>query len=194
MAALKKAKEHGITISFDLNYRAKLWTTGVEAKQRMLSNMMQYVDICFGNARDAAKCLGYSDGETDFLNGDYEVCVDEKHMQQVLDQYGFTHLITTLRRSISASDNGWSAVVCTGAGLYHVRNYDLHIVDRVGGGDAFAAGCLHGILAGFGPERALEFGLAAAAIKHTIPGDFNFISEAEVLNLMDSDGTGRVQR
>ena len=194
LAALKKAREHGVTISFDLNYRAKLWTSGVAEKQKMLSDMMPYVDICFGNARDAAKCLGYSDGETDFLNGDYADCVDEKHMRAVLQHYGFTHLITTLRRSISASDNGWSGAVCTEAGLYQGRSYDLHIVDRVGGGDAFAAGCLHGILSGFGPEKSLEFGLAAAAIKHTIPGDLNFISEAEVLSLMNSDGTGRVQR
>ena len=183
MTALKKAKEHGVTVSFDLNYRTKLWTEDIEGKQKMLSEMMPYVDICFGNARDAAKCLGYSEEGIDFINGDYQICVDEEHMTHVLNYYGFTHLITTLRKSISASDNGWSG-----------RNYDLHIVDRVGGGDSFASGCLHGILAQMGAEKALEFGLAAAAIKHTIPGDLNFISETEVLNLMDSDGAGRVQR
>ena len=165
MTALKKAKEHGVTVSFDLNYRAKLWTEDIEGKQKMLSEMMPYVDICFGNARDAAKCLGYSEDGVDFINGDYQICVDEEHMTNVLNHYGFTHLITTLR-----------------------------IVDRVGGGDSFASGCLHGILAQMGAEKSLEFGLAAAAIKHTIPGDLNFISETEVLNLMDSDGAGRVQR
>lgn len=194
MTALKKAKEHGVTVSFDLNYRTKLWTEDIEGKQKMLSEMMPYVDICFGNARDAAKCLGYSEEGIDFINGDYQICVDEEHMTHVLNYYGFTHLITTLRKSISASDNGWSGAVCTADGLYHGRNYDLHIVDRVGGGDSFASGCLHGILAQMGAEKALEFGLAAAAIKHTIPGDLNFISETEVLNLMDSDGAGRVQR
>ena len=194
MTALKKAKEHGVTVSFDLNYRAKLWTEDIEGKRKMLSEMMPYVDICFGNARDAAKCLGYSEEGVDFINGDYQICVDEEHMTHVLNHYGFTHLITTLRKSISASDNGWSGAVCTADGLYHGRNYDLHIVDRVGGGDSFASGCLHGILAQMGAEKALEFGLAAAAIKHTIPGDLNFISETEVLNLMDSDGAGRVQR
>ena len=172
----------------------KLWTEDIEGKQKMLSEMMPYVDICFGNARDAAKCLGYSEEGIDFINGDYQICVDEEHMTHVLNHYGFTHLITTLRKSISASDNGWSGAVCTADGLYHGRNYDLHIVDRVGGGDSFASGCLHGILAQMGAEKALEFGLAAAAIKHTIPGDLNFISETEVLNLMDSDGAGRVQR
>ena len=160
----------------------------------MLSDMMPYVDICFGNARDAAKCLGYTEGDTDFINGDYSICVDEEHMTNVMKHYGFTHLITTLRNSISASDNGWSGAICTSSGLYQGSNYNLHIVDRVGGGDSFASGVLHGILSDMGAEKALEFGLAAAAIKHTIPGDLNFISENEVLALMDSDGAGRVQR
>ena len=194
LTALKKAKEHSVTVSFDLNYRAKLWTDHIEEKQQMLSDMMPYVDICFGNARDAAKCLGYTENGMDFINGDYSICVDETHMTNVMKHYGFTHLITTLRNSISASDNGWSGAICTDSGLYHGRTYDLHIVDRVGGGDAFAAGVLHGILAEMGDEKALEFGLAAAAIKHTIPGDLNFISAEEVLNLMNTDGAGRVQR
>ena len=192
--ALEKAKEHGVMVSFDLNYRAKLWTEGVKEKQKMLSEMMSYVDICFGNARDAAKCLGYTEEDTDFINDDYSICVDEKHMHSVMKFYGFSYLITTLRKSVSASDNGWSGAICSDHGFYHGNNYDLHIVDRVGGGDSFAAGCLHGILNDMGPEKSLEFGLAAAAIKHTISGDLNFISEAEVLNLMTSDGTGRVQR
>ena len=139
MTALKKAKEHGVTVSFDLNYRAKLWTEDVEGKQKMLSDMMPYVDICFGNARDAAKCLGYTEGDTDFINGDYSICVDEEHMTNVMKHYGFTHLITTLRNSISASDNGWSGAICTSSGLYQGSNYNLHIVDRVGGGDSFAS-------------------------------------------------------
>lgn len=194
LAALKAAKEHGAAVSFDLNYRAKLWTSDIRGKQEMLSEMMPYVDICFGNARDAAKCLGYSEGETDFINGDYSICVDEEHMQNVLEHYHFTHLITTLRKSISASDNGWSGTVCSRDGFYKGRDYMLHIVDRVGGGDAFALGFLHGILSGMDAGRALDFGLAVAAIKHTIPGDLNYISEAEVLALMDSNGSGRVQR
>lgn len=194
LAALKAAKEHGVTVSFDLNYRAKLWTSDIEGKQKMLSDMMPYVDLCFGNARDAAKCLGYSEDGTDFINGDYSICVDEQHMQNVLKHYNFTHLITTLRKSISASDNGWSGAVCSRDGFHKGRDYTLHIVDRVGGGDAFASGFLHGFLSGMDAGRALEFGLAAAAIKHTIPGDLNYISEAEVLSLMDSGGSGRVQR
>lgn len=193
-AALKKASEHHVTVSFDLNYRSKLWTSDIEGKQKMLSEMMEYVDICFGNARDAAKCLGYTEDSIDFIDGEYNICVDEKHMRNVLNRYHFTHLITTLRNSISASDNGWSGAVCTAGDYYKGRDYMLHIVDRVGGGDSFASGFLHGILANMGNRKALEFGLAAAAIKHTIPGDLNYITESEVLSMIESDGAGRVQR
>ena len=117
--------------------------------------MMPYVDICFGNARDAAKCLAIQKTVWILSMVNYSICVDETHMTNVMKHYGFTHLITTLRNSISASDNGWSGAICTDSGLYHGRTYDLHIVDRVGGGDAFAAGVLHGILAEMGDEKAL---------------------------------------
>ena len=193
-AALKKAKEHHVMVSFDLNYRAKLWTSGVKEKQQMLSEMMEYADICFGNARDAAKCLGYAEDGVDFINGDYSICTDEEHMRNVLNHYHFTYLVTTLRNSLSASDNGWSGAVCTSDDYYKGRDYMLHIVDRVGGGDSFASGFLHGILSNMGSRKSLEFGLAAAAIKHTIPGDLNYVTESEVLSMVESDGAGRVQR
>lgn len=193
-AALKKAKEHQVMVSFDLNYRAKLWTSGVKEKQQMLSEMMEYADICFGNARDAAKCLGYAEDGVDFINGDYSICTDEEHMRNVLNHYHFTYLVTTLRNSLSASDNGWSGAVCTSDDYYKGRDYMLHIVDRVGGGDSFASGFLHGILSNMGSRKSLEFGLAAAAIKHTIPGDLNYVTESEVLSMIESDGAGRVQR
>ena len=181
-------------VSFDLNYRAKLWTSGVKEKQQMLSEMMEYADICFGNARDAAKCLGYAEDGVDFINGDYSICTDEEHMRNVLNHYHFTYLVTTLRNSLSASDNGWSGAVCTSDDYYKGRDYMLHIVDRVGGGDSFASGFLHGILSNMGSRKSLEFGLAAAAIKHTIPGDLNYVTESEVLSMVESDGAGRVQR
>ena len=193
-AALKKAKEHHVMVSFDLNYRSKLWTSGVKEKQQMLSEMMEYADICFGNARDAAKCLGYAEDGVDFINGDYSICTDEEHMRNVLNHYHFTYLVTTLRNSLSASDNGWSGAVCTSDDYYKGRDYMLHIVDRVGGGDSFASGFLHGILSNMGSRKSLEFGLAAAAIKHTIPGDLNYVTESEVLSMIESDGAGRVQR
>lgn len=194
LTALKAAKSHGITVSFDLNYRSALWRNNIMQKQHMLSEMMEYVDICFGNARDASKCLGYTEPDTDFINGSYQLCTDQLHMQRVLKTYRFQYLVTTLRTNISASDNGWSAAVCNEAALYRGSEYPLHIIDRVGGGDAFAAGFLHGYLTHMTMEKSLEFAIAAAALKHTIPGDMNYLKEEEVFSLMQNKGNGRVQR
>ncbi len=194
LEALKYAKKHNVKVSFDLNYRAKLWTDEISEKQEILSEMMEYVDICFGNARDAAKMLGYSDGENDFINGEYSICINKENMQKVLNKYGFEYLVTTKRESISASDNGWSAAVCNNENIYDGKKYNLHIVDRVGGGDSFAAGFLHGILSGYSMEKTLEFAIAAAAIKHTIPGDINLATVDEILKLAEGDGAGRVDR
>lgn len=194
LAAMKAAKRHGVCVSLDLNYRAKLWTEQVEQKQVFMSSLMEYVDICFGNALDATKCLGYKDEETDFLNSDYSVCVSDENMAKVVKHYGLTYLITTLRNNVSASYNEWSAAISDGKKLYKGGEYHLDIVDRVGGGDAFAAGFLHGYLAGKSMGVALEFGIAAAAIKHTIPGDLNYISIDEVEALVEGGGKGRVVR
>ena len=194
LEALKKAKEYGVTTSFDLNYRAGLWTEDVEEKQKTLSEMMKYVDICFGNARDAAKCLGYAVPGVDLINGNYSLCVNEENMKKVLEKYQLKYLITTLRKSISASDNTLSAAVYSEEGLYTGKEYPVHIVDRVGGGDSFAAGFLHGYLSEMTIQNSLEFAIAASSIKHTMPGDVNYATEKEVFALMNSDGNGRVQR
>lgn len=192
--ALKKAKEYGLTVSFDMNYRAGLWREGVKEKQELLSHMMPFVDICFGNVLDAARCLGYIGKDVDFLSSGYEVCVEEEQMRKALTRYGFRCLITSLRKSISASDNTYSGIVCTESGYYHGKTYSLHIADRLGGGDAFAAGCLHGIMKGMGYEKALEFGLAAAALKHTVNGDLHYVGETEVYTLMNGGTGGDVRR
>ena len=194
LAALKSAKKNNVKISFDLNYRAKLWTEGIAEKQKALAEMMEYVDISFGNPRDAAKMLAFTDGENDFINGDYSICINEENMKKVIEKYNFEYLIATNRQSISASDNGWSALVCNKERLYKSKKYNLHIVDRVGGGDSFAAGFLHGILSDYTMEDSLEFATAAAAIKHTIPGDLNVTNVEEVLKLALGDGAGRVER
>lgn len=194
LEALKYAKKYNVKVSFDLNYRAKLWIDEIGEKQEMLSEMMRYVDICFGNARDAAKMLGYSDGENDFINCEYSICINKENMKKVLNKYGFEYLVTTKRESISASDNGWSAAVCNNENIYDSKKYNLHIVDRVGSGDSFAAGFLHGILSNYTIEKSLEFATAAAAIKHTIPGDLNIATVDEVLKLALGDGAGRVDR
>ncbi|MBR8749506.1 2-dehydro-3-deoxygluconokinase [Fusobacterium sp. DD29] len=192
--AMQVAKKNGAIVSFDLNYRGKLWTSDIANKQKMISELMEYVDICFGNARDAALVLGYKDGDKDFINGDYSICVNEENMQKVIKKYNFKYLVSSLRNSISASDNEYSAVVSTDSDYYVGKNYMVHIVDRVGSGDAFASGFIHGIITGMTKEDALNFAISSAVIKHTIPGDFNYTSVEEVAKLANGDSSGRVQR
>jgi len=192
--AVVTAKRNHVTISFDMNYRAKLWDKKVEEKQKCVAEILPYVDICFGNPLDAAKMCGYSDGKTDFLHASYADCIREEAMAEMLQKYNFQHLVTTCRESYSASHNGWAALMFDGSKQYQSKHYDLQIVDRVGGGDAFAAGFLHGILTGMDYQKMLEFATAAAAIKHTIPGDVCDATVAEVENLISSKGTGRVVR
>ena len=128
---------------------------------------MQYVDVCFGNARDAAMVLGYKDGDTDFINGDYAICVNEENMQKVVKKYGFKYLVSSLRESISASDNGYSAVVATEDDIYVGKKFLVHITDRVGSGDAFASGFIHGIITGKTKEEALNFAIASSSWNKT---------------------------
>ncbi len=194
LAAVKKAKEHNVTVSFDLNYRSKLWTSGISEKQQLLSEIISYADICFGNPRDAVNCLGYSVPELDLLQCDYTDVISLAQLNKMAEHYHLSYIVTTQRQSISASDNGWSARLYHDGQLYTSNEYHLHIVDRVGGGDAFVGGILHGYLSNMSPADTLEFGTAAAAIKHTIPGDINYVSEAEVFQLIESKGSGRVQR
>lgn len=194
LEAVKKAKEHNLTISFDLNFRSRLWTSNIPEKQRLLSAIISYADICFGNPRDAANCLGYSVPGLDFIHCEYKDCISEEQLQKMADFYHLDMIVTTQRDSVSASDNGWSARLYTSEKLYTGAEYQLHIVDRVGGGDSFAAGVLHGYLKQMSPKDTLEFGIATAALKHTIPGDMNYISESEVFQLIQNQGTGRVQR
>lgn len=190
--ALKKAKEHGVTVSVDLNYRKNLWTP--ERAQEVMLNLMQYVDVCIGNEEDAELCLGFKPGDTDVTTGELELAGYKSIFKQMVDQLGFKLVISSLRESYSASDNGWSACAYDGNEFYHSRKYDVRIVDRVGGGDSFASGCICGLLDGKNFKDALEFGVAASALKHTIPGDFNHMSREEVERLVGGDASGRVQR
>jgi 2-dehydro-3-deoxygluconokinase len=114
--------------------------------------------------------------------------------RQMKEKFGFKYIATTLRESHSASDNGWSAAVYDGKEFYRTRQYDIRIVDRVGGGDSFASGFIYGIIAGMSMQDAAEFGTAASALKHTIPGDINHVTLSEVNELLKGDGSGRVQR
>lgn len=191
--ACEAAKRHGVTVSCDLNFRKKLWTS--EKAQSIMKPLMQYVDVCIGNEEDAQLCLGFKPdadvegGKTD-AEGYYGI------FQGMMKEFGFKFVVSTLRESYSATHNGWKALIYNGKDFYQSKHYDIMpIIDRVGGGDSFAGGLIHGLLTW--PEdqgKALEFAVAASALKHTIPGDFNLMSKEEVENLAGGDASGRVQR
>ena len=194
-SAVKSAKKHGVKISCDLNFRKKLWSS--QKAQKVMSNLMQYVDVCIGNEEDAEKVLGFKPGNTDVISGELELEGYKSIFRQMTDKFDFEYVISSLRVSRSASDNGWSACIyCRDTQeFYHSKEYKISpIVDRVGGGDSFAGGTICGFLDGKNYKDALEFGVAASALKHTIPGDFNEASRAEVDALVNGDGSGRVSR
>lgn len=191
-AALKSAKAHGVRVSVDLNYRSKLWTP--EKAQQVMKPLMQYVDVCIGNEEDAEKVLGFKPGETDVTSAKLDVAGYEKMFRALQDTFGFKYIATTLRESYSASDNGWSALLYDGERFYQTRKYDIHLVDRGGGGASFSAGLIYSLLNGFDIEKAGEFAAAASALKQTIIGDFNLSTLPEVYSLMNGDTSGRVKR
>jgi 2-dehydro-3-deoxygluconokinase len=190
--ALKAAKRNNLTVSVDLNYRKKLWTP--EKAQTIMTNLMQYVDVCIGNEEDAEKVLGFKPGKTDVTSGELELAGYQDIFQQMIKKFNFKYVVSSLRESYSASDNGWSACIYDGKEFYHSTKYDIRIVDRVGGGDSFASGLICGLLDGKNMKDSLEFAVAASALKHTIPGDFNMVTRAEVDALVGGDASGRVQR
>ena len=191
--ACKAAKRHHVKVSCDLNYRKKLWTP--EQAQKIMKDLMQYVDVCIGNEEDAELCLGFKPEGTDVSSGKLDLDGYKKIFAQMKEEFGFEKVCTTLRESHSASHNGWSALIYDGNEFYQSKHYDVNpIVDRVGGGDSFSGGLIHGLLTMKTQGEALEFAVAASALKHTIPGDFNLVSESEVLTLANGDSSGRVQR
>jgi len=191
-AALKAAKEKGITTSIDLNYRKKLWSK--DKAREVMTRLCQYVDVCIGNEEDAETTLGFKPAGTDVTKGELNVEGYKSIFKQMKDKFGFKHVASTLRESHSASDNGWSALVYDGKDFYHTRQYDVRIVDRVGSGDSFASGFIYGLVTGMPMKEAAEFGVAASALKHTIPGDLNHATLSDVKDLMKGDASGRVQR
>ena len=194
-ATLKAAKKAGVTVSVDLNFRKKLWSS--EKAKRIMTNLMQYVDVCIGNEEDAEKVLGFKPGNTDVTAGELELNGYVDIFNQMCDQFKFKYVISSLRESFSASNNNWSACIMDGATreFYHSKKYHVTpIVDRVGGGDSFAAGLICGLCDKKDFKSALEFAVAASALKHTIPGDFNLVTREDVEGLAGGDGSGRVQR
>lgn len=191
-AAMISAKKNGVTVSIDLNYRKKLWTP--EEAQAVMKDLMQYVDVCIGNEEDASLCLGFTPKGLDVTSGKLDVSGYEQIFKEMKEEFGFKIVASTLRESYSASDNGWSACIYDGKEFYHSRKYDVRITDRVGGGDSFASGLITGLLEEKSSKDALEFAVAASALKHTVKGDFNLMSKEEVQTLVDGDASGRVQR
>ena len=190
--ACEAAKRHGVTVSVDLNFRKKLWTK--EKAQSVMRPLMQYVDVCIGNEEDAELCLGFKP-DADVEGGRTDAEGYKGIFKAMADEFGFKYVVSTLRESFSASHNGWKAMIYDGKEFYESRRYDiLPIVDRVGGGDSFSGGLIHGLLTKPSQGEALEFAVAASALKHTIDGDFNMVSASEVEALAGGDASGRVQR
>jgi 2-dehydro-3-deoxygluconokinase len=192
LEAAKTAKEKGLTVSCDLNYRKKLWST--EKANRVMSELIKYVDISIGNEEDAEKVFGIKAENTDITSGELSEEGYKEVARQLVEKFGLKMAAITLRESYSASDNGWSVMLYDGKNYYKSRKYEVHIVDRVGGGDSFAGGLIYSLISGYDCQKAVEFAAAASCLKHTIPGDFNLVSTSEVTNLMEGDGSGRVQR
>ncbi len=192
LEACKAAKAMGVTVSVDLNYRKKLWSP--ERAAEVMGTLMEYVDVCIGNEEDAEKVFGISAAQTDITKGEINHSAYEEVAKQLIERFGVKVVASTLRESYSASDNGWSAMLYEDGKSYLSKKYDVRIVDRVGGGDSFASGLIYGLVTKMDNQEALEFAVAASALKHTIPGDFNLTSKDEVKTLMEGDGSGRVQR
>lgn len=190
--ALKAAKSRGITTSIDLNYRKKLWSK--EKARKVMTELCRHVDVCIGNEEDADTTLGFKAAHTDVTKGELDLDGYKDVFRQMREKFGFKVIASSLRESHSASDNGWSALVYDGETFHHTRKYQVRIVDRVGSGDSFASGLIYGLVTGMSMPDAAEFGVAASAIKHTIPGDLNHATLAEVKDLLKGDGSGRVQR
>lgn len=190
--AVRAAKEKGVTVSCDLNYRKNLWTT--EKASQVMGELMKYVDVCIANEEDAEKVFGIKAGNTSVEAGTLDKAGYVDVAKQLRDRFGLRYVAITLRTSLSASDNRWAAMLYNGTEDFLSREYTMHIVDRVGGGDSFAGGLIYGLMTGKTERDALEFAVAASCLKHSVEGDFNLVNAKEVEALAQGDGSGRVKR
>lgn len=186
------ATAHGVKVSCDLNYRKNLWTS--ELAQAVMKPMMKYVDVLIANEEDSEKVLGVKAKDTDITSGNLSIEGYSALAKELVDIYGFERVAVTLRESISASVNNWSAILYENGTTYLSPKYCMQIVDRVGGGDSFASGLIYATLNDMESQQALNFAVAASCLKHSIELDFNLSSVEEVMNLMQGDGSGRVVR
>lgn len=192
LEAVKKAKEKGLVVSVDLNFRKKLWTK--EKAKEVMSKICKYVDICIANEEDAKNVFGIEAKNTNIEKGDLDYTAYKEVAKILKETFSFKKVAITLRESISASRNNWSALLYSDSEYYFSKKYEIDIVDRVGGGDSFSAGLLYSLINGYSNEESIEFAVAASCLKHSIEGDFNLVSKEEILSLVKGDGSGRVQR
>ena len=190
--ACKAAKAHDVKISCDLNYRGKLWTR--DQARAAMTDLCQYVDVCISNEEDAKDVFGIEAAGSDITGGKLNKAGYESVARQLMDKFGFEKVAITLRTSITASDNDWAGMLYDGTECCFSKEYHLHIVDRVGGGDSFGAGLIYALLSGKSTRAAIEFAVAASALKHSVEGDYNRVTVSEVEKLAGGDGSGRVQR
>jgi 2-dehydro-3-deoxygluconokinase len=192
--AIDAAHKRGVRVSVDLNYRKKLWT---EAKaQEIMGPMMRHVDVVIANEEDLQSVLGVQVPDTDVTSGHLNIEGYRQAAERVTRDFGPPMVAITLRESVSASDNGWSAALWDAKTktMHRSQRYDVRLVDRIGGGDSFAGGLIFGLVTGRAPQEALRFAVAASALKQSIPGDFNRVTLDEVDRLVAGDASGRVQR
>ncbi len=195
LEAVRAAKAGGVTVSCDFNYRGKLWKYGKTAPE-VMTELVRHVDVGIANEEDCQKSLGITVDDLSVEGGELETGKYERLTAKVLTAFqNLTLLAVTLRESVSADRNGWSACLRDSASFFRSRRYEItDIVDRVGGGDSFASALIYGLATYEDRQRALEFAVAASCLKHSISGDFNRVSVAEVEKLMGGDASGRVQR
>ena len=190
--ACKAAKERNITVSCDLNYRNKLWSK--EKAGEVMSELCQYVDVCIANEEDASDVFGIKASDTDVTTGKVNKEGYIEVARKLADTFHFSKVAITLRESLSANDNNWSAMLYTDGQAYFSKTYKMHIVDRVGGGDSFGGGLIYACVNNYEPQATIEFAVAASCLKHSIEGDFNMVGVDEVKKLAGGDASGRVQR
>lgn len=190
---LKLAKQKGVTVSCDLNYRKKLWSK--QKANEVMTRLLRYVDVLISNEEDSKDVFGISAKDTDINTGVISAEGYREIGRQLIEKFpNVKYVAFTLRESISASRNGWSGLLMDGKNTYTSKKYMIDIVDRVGGGDSFGAGLIYGFLHALSPKETIEFAVAASCLKHSVEGDFNIASVEEVKKLAGGDGSGRVQR
>lgn len=192
LLACQKAKEKGIMVSCDLNYRNKLWSK--EEASIAMNKIMPFVDVCIANEEDAKDVFNIEAEQTNINDGKLSVEGYIDVAKKLIDRFNFKYVAFTLRESISASINNWSGLLCDNKNAYVSNKYNINIIDRFGGGDSFGAGLIYSLIKGYDNQSAIDFAVASSALKHSIEGDFNLVKVNEVLSLAKGNKSGRVQR